>query len=392
MRSEPISAHFRGALPGREGVWDVVVEQGVYRHIALASTLEPDFGHGETLLGPALFDIQVNGANGVDLLDPALSTEHITAVTAYLASYGVAWWIPTIITASPEAMESAVACIAAARRAPHLRQAIPGIHLEGPHISPEDGPRGAHPREWVCAPDTALFDRLMAAADGAVVYVTLSPEWPEAPAYIQHLRQAGVVASLGHHQGDVQSIQAAVDAGATLSTHLGNGAAPMMHRHKNPLWPQLADDRLTASIIADGHHLPDEALKTFIRAKTVDRFVLVSDCVSLAGMAPGNYEIFGTAVALDAAGKISLSGTDLLAGSACRLVECVSHVMTQGLMSPQEAFAAASSIPARLLGVPEIARAPEVGEVANFLLWEGSGEGTLRFTGRSVIHGRLHEV
>jgi N-acetylglucosamine-6-phosphate deacetylase len=162
----------------------------------------------------------------------------------------------------------------------------------------------------------------------------------------------------------------AVDAGARLCTHLGNGAASQIHRHLNPLWPQLAEDRLTASLIADLHHLPEPALKTFVRAKQPERVILVSDCVNLAGMKPGKYSLFGTAVELKKTGKICLSGTDLLAGSSLMLLEGVLNTWRVTGMSLSESFASATTIPARLFGLRLPLGLPAMGRKANLTVFD----------------------
>ena len=288
-------------------------------------------------------------------------------MAAVLARLGVGLCIPTIITASPEAMEHACRVLAKALRYPAIAAVVPGLHLEGPHLNPEDGPRGAHPREHVCPPDIKLFRRLHKAAGGKVIYTTLAPEMPGAMDYIAAVCAMGVRVSLGHHNADAATIAAAVDAGATLCTHLGNGSASTLSRHHNPLWPQLAEDRLAASLIADGHHLPDPVLKTFVRMKTPGRIVLTSDCVSLAGWPPGPYALFGTQVDLLENGKVCLSGTDYLAGSAVPLLHDVVRAAAVTDMTLAQALASATTVPARILGVRHKFAVPKVGARADFI-------------------------
>ena len=149
-------------------------------------------------------------------------------------------------------------------------QAMEAFHLEGPYISPDDGPRGAHPARWVRPPDLEEFRRLQDAARGNIRLVTLSPEWPQAPRFIEAIVQQGVVASIGHTRASSEQISDAVSAGATLSTHLGNGADAVLPRHPNYLWEQLAEDRLAASFIVDGFHLPPSFLNVALRAKGLE--------------------------------------------------------------------------------------------------------------------------
>jgi N-acetylglucosamine-6-phosphate deacetylase len=165
------------------------------------------------------------------------------------------------------------------------------FHVEGPHISPDDGPRGAHPRQWVRPPDFEEYLRWQDATEGLIRLVTLSPEWPEAPRYIERLARHGVVVSIGHTKATAEQIADAVSAGATMSTHIGNGAHGEMRRHPNYLWDQLAEDRLTAGLIVDGIHIGQAFLKVALRAKTVARAFLVTDASMPAMAAPGIYRL-----------------------------------------------------------------------------------------------------
>ncbi|MBI2421662.1 MAG: amidohydrolase family protein [Candidatus Hydrogenedentes bacterium] len=363
----PAGHTVRGRWRGEGEVIEVTVAG---THVARVGVLPAQKASPEdrsTVLSPPLLDIQVNGAKGISLQSDSLSTAALLEIDAYMQRWGVSAWIPTLITGNPDTMEYACSIIGRAMGEPGLRKSIPGIHLEGPHISPEDGPRGAHPREWVCPPDVNLLKRFYRAAQGKLRYVTLSPEWPEALGYIRAAREMGIVVSLGHHNADAPTIRAAVDAGATLSTHLGNGSAPQMPRHHNPLWPQLAEDRLFASMIADAHHLPPETLKTFVRAKTPARTILVSDCVDLTGCAPGEYSLFGAAVELLPSGKICLKGTELLAGSGLMLLSGVVNAAALTDCAMTQAIASATSIPARVLDVRHSTARPREGGVAHFI-------------------------
>ena len=250
----------RGCFPGATEAVDLDIRDGRLHAVLRAGNRTPDLGDGSALLAPGLFDIQVNGAWGLDVQSETLSPELLHTLDARLNACGVMHWMPTLVTDSAEALEHKCHILGGALQDALLARHIPGIHLEGPHISPEDGPRGAHPAAHVCPPDLKLFDRLQRAAGGRIRYVTLAPELPGALPFIRALVAQGVVAALGHHAADAGQIRAAADAGARLCTHLGNGMASKIHRHQNPLWPQLADDRLYASVIADLEHVPPEML------------------------------------------------------------------------------------------------------------------------------------
>lgn len=341
----------RGRLLGAEAATDIVLKNGTVRKVARAGTAPADFGSDTAFIAPALFDIQVNGVGGFTLQGGHAVPEDLLRITRYLARRGVARWVPTLVTGSQEAMEHGCRVAVEALRDAEVARAVPGLHLEGPYISPMDGPRGAHPQAHVRPPSLREFNRFMKAAEDRVLYITVAPETPGAPEFIRSVVKRGVTVSLGHHHANEAQIARAVDAGARLSTHLGNGAASMIHRHQNPLWPQLAEDRLCASLIADLHHLPKPALKTFVRAKGPERTILVSDCVNLAGMAPGVYELFGASVEMKPDGKICLRGTDLLAGSGLMLLQGVINAWRATDLSLAQAVACASTVPARLFGL-----------------------------------------
>jgi N-acetylglucosamine-6-phosphate deacetylase len=292
-------------------------------------------------------DLQVNGFAGVDYNCPTAPHEDIARSLRALFATGVTRFYPTVITGSAADMLAACRNLADARERVPDGEAIAGIHVEGPHICPDDGPRGAHPRHHVRPPDFDEFLRWQDAARGLIRIVTLSPEWPEAPRYIERLAAAGVVASIGHTKAATVQLNDAVSAGATLSTHLGNGSHGMLPRHPNYIWDQLADDRLTAGLIADGIHVDASFLKVALRAKTLDRAILVTDASSPAGAAPGRYRLGEQDVDYTPQGKVVLAGTDRLAGSALSMNRGVANLMRLAGLSLEEALRLATTNPAK---------------------------------------------
>jgi len=302
-------------------------------------------------LVPTLVDIQVNGFGGWDLNADEISPRDVTCVTKALWSAGVAHYCPTITTGPLARMLRSLEAVAlACHEDAATSRAVLGIHMEGPYISPEDGPRGAHALQYVRPPDWEEFCKMQDAADGRIRMVTLAPELPGAIEFIEKLTSEGIVVGLGHLAADSKQIAAAVEAGARISTHLGNGAHAVLPRHPNYLWDQLACDGLWASIIPDGHHLPPAVIKTFLRAKGIGRTILVSDAVFAAGLPPGEYTFQGQKVDLTPEGCVRLSGTPFLAGSALRLVDGVSNVISFTGVCLQDAIRMAAINPRRLLG------------------------------------------
>lgn len=305
-------------------------------------------------ISAGLIDLQVNGCLGLDLNGPELTVETVSKLARAMLATGVTTFVPTLITASEEALVRRLAAIAEARGCDAVAAAcIPYVHVEGPSISPRDGYRGAHPAEWVRPPSLAEFDRWQTACGNLVGMVTLSPHGSESSEYITTLRERGVHVSLGHSHASNAQIQAAIDAGASLSTHLGNGIAPQIDRHPNPIWSQLADDRLTACFIADGHHLPAETLKAMVSAKGLERSILVSDMVALAGMTPGKYFApVGGWVQLSSEGRLSMEGTSTLAGAVVPLLGCIGRAVRMTGLPLADVIAMATENPGRFVGRP----------------------------------------
>jgi N-acetylglucosamine-6-phosphate deacetylase len=320
-------------------------------------------------IAPGLVDLQVNGYAGLDLNVDEPSSETIDRLTARLNATGVTAYLPTVVTASSDAIAARLRAIAAANQT-----SIPGIHLEGPFISPDDGPRGAHPRAHVQPPDWDLFCRWQEAAGGLIRMITLSPEWPEARFFIERCVATGVIVAIGHTGSTPEQIREAVSAGARISTHLGNGAHAVLPRHPNYLWEQLARDELWITMIADGFHLPESVLKVMIAAKG-EKALLVSDVVALGGLPPGEYRSgIGERVLLTPEGRLQLMADPrLLAGSASVLTNGIEHIVRAGLASLADAWKRASVGPAAFLDLPQRAGLT-IGAPADIVCFGWSGE------------------
>jgi N-acetylglucosamine-6-phosphate deacetylase len=342
------STTISGRDPASGNFLAVDIDAGYVRDIRRAEATN------DLWLSPGFIDIQVNGYKGYDLNSPTVDPDAVIAFTRELFAIGVTTFLPTLITASEAQIIKGLRAIAQARDIDEaVAQAIPFVHLEGPHIAVEDGARGAHPVEHVRAPSLDEFDRCQASSDVAIGLVTLSPHWPNAPEYIAGLVARGVRVAIGHTHATPDQIASAVHAGATLSTHLGNGIAGTLPRHPNPIWTQLADDRLWASFIADGHHLPADTLKVMLRAKGIERSILVSDSVALAGLPPGIYQAsIGGQVELLDNGRLSIAGTNTLAGAGRSLKDDIAYLIRSGLTSLGDAVRMATINPGAFLGKP----------------------------------------
>ncbi|MBV9157132.1 MAG: amidohydrolase family protein [Acidobacteriaceae bacterium] len=330
-------------------------------------------------LAPGFIDVQVNGFAGVDYNDPASSHEAIAASIRAMFTTGVTRFFPTVITGSEERITAAVRNLAAVKEGfrrggmPEA-EAMHAFHIEGPHISPEGGPRGAHPLEHIRPPDTEEFKRWQEAADGNIRLVTVSPEWPQTPGYVRELVRSGVVASIGHTKATLDQIGAAVSAGATMSTHLGNAAHPTLPKTQNYIWDQLAEDRLTASFIVDGIHIPAAFFRAAVRAKGIERSVLITDAVMPAMCEPGPYKLGQVDVELRGDGSVVLRGQNRLAGSALRMDQAIGNSVRFGGLSLRDALVMATVNPARVGRIAGRQRGLAPGEKADLVRfgWDDS--------------------
>jgi N-acetylglucosamine-6-phosphate deacetylase len=330
-------------------------------------------------VAPAFFDPQINGCLGISFNSPDLTPENVRTVADVCRAHGIGALCPTLITNGYDALRHGFATLARALDADaDLARRMPCFHLEGPYLSGDDGPRGAHPKEHARDPDWDEFRRWQDAAGGRIRMVTVAPERAGALAFIERLTASGVVVAIGHTAATGAQIRDAVRAGAKTSTHLGNGCHATLPRHDNYLWEQLANDDLWASIITDGHHLPATIVKCVVRVKGLGRTLITSDASSLAGLPPGKYRAWGTDLEVLDSGKVVVSGTPYLAGSGHFTDVCVAQVARMAGLSLADAIDLATAQPRRLLGLPDTDLT--AGSPADLMLfdWEEGGDLTVR--------------
>lgn len=321
-------------------------------------------------VAPALIDMQLNGYRGQEFSSNQLTVERIGEIVGATTSMGVARFLPTFTTHTFDTLTYGLRILdEACRQNRRIGARIVGVHLEGPYLSPDDGPRGAHPRSNCRRPNWEEFCRLQEAAGGRIRVHTVSPEFEEAFDYIAKVADSGVIVSLGHTAATPDQIRRAADAGATMSTHLGNGSHAMLPRHRNYLWAQMADDRLTAGLIVDGHHLPPDVVKSIVRAKEPSRCVLVSDLSGYAGLAPGCYQTDLCDLEILPTGKVVVAGQqEVLAGASLPLYGGVANAINFAGLDLSTAVGMATRKPAELLGLEPV-RA-EAGSPADFILFD----------------------
>ncbi len=306
-----------------------------------------------TYIAPGFIDHQINGYLSHSFTGEHLSVEQVLTITRALWENGITTYLPTLTSHSQDRLLRNFAILKEAMKDPQIKMSVPGFHLEGPYISPVDGYRGAHESKWIRNPDWDEFSKWYKASGDKILEVTVAPELEDAIDFIRKCREKNIVVALGHHNGSSEIIKEAVDSGASVSTHLGNGCANLIHRHNNPLWPQLADDRLIASLIVDGFHLRPEEVQVFFKVKGPEKTILVSDVSSLAGMPPGEYKSYGRKVVMTPEGKISMPSQDVLAAASFLITRGIENVLSFTQCSLAEAIHMVSRNPARLLGLDD---------------------------------------
>ncbi|HWR99034.1 MAG TPA: amidohydrolase family protein, partial [Prolixibacteraceae bacterium] len=223
------------------------------------------------IVAPGLIDNQVNGYAGIDFSGDQLSAEDVAKATVSLWKTGVTTYLPTLVTNSPQNLIRNFQILAASLAQEEVQRSVAGFHLEGPWLSKLEGFRGCHREDQITIPDLNQLKRFQEAAGGLIAQITLAPELHGIMELISYCKEHGIISAIGHSNANSKEIQEACDRGTTLSTHLGNGCGNLIHRHNNPLWPQLAQDRLIPTVIADGHHLTQDELVVFLKAKGSDR-------------------------------------------------------------------------------------------------------------------------
>jgi len=302
------------------------------------------------MLKRGFIDLQVNGYMGIDFSEPGLTLDEVRMVTHALVERGTIAYCPTVITSSPDTYEQNLPVLAQALEEPDLGPHLLGIHLEGPFISPEDGARGAHPRRFTRVPDIDLFEQLLRLSGGNVAVMTVAPELQGAEDLIQCISEQGIQVFLGHHLAGPEAIVTACSAGASASTHLGNGLPNMVPRHLNPLWDQLAEDQLTALLITDGHHVPDNFIRVVSKVKAPEKFVVTSDSAPVAGWPPGTYNTLGQEVLLEESGRLWNPVGQHLVGSSSCMMQCMNYLASLDLMREEDLYQVGYHNPLNLLG------------------------------------------
>jgi N-acetylglucosamine-6-phosphate deacetylase len=333
---------------------------------------------GDAVLVPGFFDIHIHGGAGLDLMRAVPAD--LPRLGKFLSTHGVTGYFPTTVAAPLDATCAALERLADAIDAAqsqgersagaHSPQARPlGVHLEGPFLSHKR--RGVHPPEYLVEPTVEIFERLWQAARGYVRVLTIAPETRGAMEVIAEAARRNVCVSIGHSDAELPIAQNAVKAGARHATHTFNAMRPLDHRDPGIIAEVLTDDRLTADIVVDGIHVAPSVVELFLRAKGIERAVLITDAISATGMPDGHYQLGPIEVDVKD-GKCTSGGS--LAGSVLTMDRAVRNVTQFSRWSLKDAVRAATLNPAKAVGLGGQHGALAKGAEADFVVLNRAGE------------------
>jgi N-acetylglucosamine-6-phosphate deacetylase len=336
---------------------------------------------------PGFVDVHVHGGGGASFTEG--SADDARDAAAYHQKHGSTTMLASLVTAPLAELEARAAILAGLAD----EGVIAGLHLEGPFLSAARC--GAQDPRHMLAPDVAVFERLRSAARGHLRIITLAPELPGAAEVIRAAVRAGVTVAVGHTDATAEVTSAAVDTGATHATHLFNGMRPWHHREPGAAGALLDREEVTCEVVADGVHLHDMTIRLAARAAGPGRLVLVTDAMAAAGMPDGSYRLGSRRVEV-AGGVARLVGEagdpGAIAGSTATMAAVVRHAVAAGLPVP-EAAAAASTTPARVLGLGDRTGALRPGLAADLVVYDDGFrlDGVMRngqwLPGFSSVHG-----
>ena len=273
----------------------VLIEGTAIARISNRSALEIPAGakhldYGDDILTPGLIDLHIHGGMGYDLMHDDGAGR--ASFERFLVAHGVTSYYPTTVTASVSeimrALERLSRAVEHAEAGQHSLRACPmGIHLEGPFLSHLR--RGVHPPENLVTPTLEIFNRFWQASQGRIKLITIAPELPGALEVISEAARLGICISIGHSDATLEQAKAGIAAGACHATHTFNAMRPLGHRDPGIVGEVLANDSISADIIADGVHVHPSMVDLFLKGKGLDRAVLVTDATAATGMPDGQY-------------------------------------------------------------------------------------------------------
>ncbi|MFE4353310.1 N-acetylglucosamine-6-phosphate deacetylase [Peribacillus butanolivorans] len=331
-----------------------------YKHDddAKVITLSPDYQ-----VIPGAIDIHIHGASNADAMDATY--EALSTMAETLPKEGTTSFLATTMTQSTDAIESAL--LNAGNYIGNQTQnhaEIVGIHLEGPFISPAR--KGAQPEEYIVDPDVPLFKRWQEIAQNQIKLVTLAPEQQNGLDLAAHLKETGVVASIGHSDATYDQIGEAISAGTTHVTHLYNGMRGLHHREPGVLGAAYLRDELFVELIADGIHCRPEMVKLAYSQITSDRMILITDSLRAKWLEKGTYDLGGQPVYVNETTATLSNGT--LAGSILKMNDAIKNTLQYTGCSMTDIIKMTAENPAKQLRIFDRKGSIQVGKDADLVI------------------------
>jgi N-acetylglucosamine-6-phosphate deacetylase len=329
-------------------------------------------------VAPGYIDIHVHGGAGNDTMDA--TSQAIQGMAQFFSSHGVTGFLPTTVTASKEAILAAIENAALCQREQTGGAQVLGVHLEGPYVSANKP--GAQPVQFIWPADPDEYCEFFSWNN--IKVITLAPEIPENKELITYAVQQGATVAVGHSAASYDEVLAAVRLGLSHSAHTFNGMGGLHHREPGTVGAVLTCDEITTEVIADNIHIHPAVIKLLVRAKGVERMVLMTDAIRAAGMADGAYDLGGQVVTVKEG--VARIATGSLAGSTLTMDKAVRNAIAAADLSLAEALQMASYNPARVIGMEEKKGSLEPGKDADIVLLDDGLKVALTMVGGKVVY------
>lgn len=329
---------------------------------------------------PAFIDEHIHGAGGADAMDGTHAA--LATVARTLAAEGTGAFLATTMTQSPENIARAVSAAGEFIKHPAGGARLLGVHLEGPFIAAAY--KGAQPLEYVAQPSSETFDKYQRAAGGCIRIVTLAPEAEGALALIGHLKERGVIASVGHSGAKYGEVAAAIEAGATHVTHTYNAQTPLHHREAGVVGSAMLFDELSCELIADCIHVSVPAMRLLVKNKPKNRLILITDAIRAKGLGDCVSELGGQTVYVKGGEARLADGT--LAGSVLKMNRAVQNLVEKVGVAFTDAVDCATKNPAADLGIFGETGSIRAGKRADFTVLDAEYNVLLTIVGGEVVY------
>lgn len=331
------------------------------------------------LISPGLIDVHVHGGNGYDTMDA--TPQSLAGLATFIAAHGVTSFLPTTIAADQQRSLAAVKDIGYCQQHEQDGARILGVHLEGPYLNVAHP--GAHPIEHIHPAVALEYEQLF--ADGNSSLISLAPEIAAHLELVRYAVAHGASVAVGHSAATYPDIMTAVGWGLTQACHTFTGMTGLHHRDPGTVGAVLSCDEIYAQVIADLIHVHPAVLKILLRAKGVERTILITDAMRAAGLPDGQYDLGGQAVTL-AEGAVHLTHGESLAGSVLTMDQAVRNMMKAADLSFLEVLPMATSVSTQSLGLGHVIGRLAPGYIADLIMFDQDIHVQATLVGGKIVH------